>query len=280
MADNNHIDAALRYVHQGWPIFPLQGKQPLKGSAGFKDATTSTAAVYDWWTHNPAYNIGLGIPDWMIVIDVDPRNGGLAAIEKLQQDYGWLPQTRCAVSGRGDGGLHYYYLRPDIPLVGNLNRAGYAGIDIKKQPGYVVLPPSTHPDTGRPYRWVDEDCPVAPPPDWLAVVAARPAEPSPTAATGPVTASNVLEALDVPDVDRWNGDGLVTAVAGSKPGERNNVLNWACWSLRDDYQSAKVSDLAFQKCLALIIDAAEHAGLPEKEIMSTINSAFRTGTPQ
>ena len=272
----NMLEPALQYVRQGWSVFPLSGKSPLKGSNGFKDASTSTAAVYDWWSGDETYNIGLAISADIVVVDVDPRNGGLEAVAKLQADHGWLPQTKCAVSGRGDGGLHYYYrVAADVELVGNLNRAGYSGIDLKKQGGYVVLPPSVHPETGRSYRWVDADCDVAGMPAWLAELAARP--PVVTAPVRPVATGTIMDRLNMPDTTRWNGDGLVDAVAAAKPGERNNILNWSLWSLRDDTMAGKVSDDAFNKTLALIIDTATKIGLDDREIKSTLNSVFRTG---
>lgn len=272
----NMLETALQYVRQGWSVFPLSGKSPLKGSNGFKDASTSTAAVYDWWSDDETYNIGLAIAADIVVIDVDPRNGGLEAAAKLQADHGWLPQTKCAVSGRGDGGLHYYYRVPtDTDLVGNLNRAGYPGIDLKKQGGYVVLPPSVHPETGRSYRWVDADCGIADMPAWLIELAARP--PVVTAPVRPVATGTIMDRLDMPDTTRWNGDGLVDAVAAAKPGERNNILNWSLWSLKDDTMAGKVSDDAFNKTLALIIDTATKIGLDDREIKSTLNSVFRTG---
>jgi len=270
------LDAALRYARDGWEVFPLSGKAPLKGSNGFKDASASSASVYDWWSENPAYNIGLAIPSGVVVVDVDPRNGGLEGVAKLQADYGWLPQTRCAVSGRGDGGLHYHYLYDGPKLVGNLNRAGYAGVDLKQNGGYVVLPPSVHPDTGRPYRWVDDTVSPVTLPEWLVGLAERPALAD--TPVRPPTAATVVERLDMPDTARWNGDGLVQAVLAAKTGERNNILNWSLWSLKDDTEAGKVDDPSFNKTLALIIDAATQIGLDDREIKSTLNSVFRTGT--
>ena len=267
-------EAATRYARKGWPIFPLQPgrKEPLRGGRGFKDATCSIAAVVDWWTDNPAYNIGYAITADVVVMDVDPRNGGLESLAQLQTEYGWLEPTLCAVSGRGDGGLHYYYQHPGVDLVGNLNSVGYPGIDLKKQGGYVVLPPSVHPDTGKPYRWVDDTACIAPMPAWLVDVATRV---TPKPAVSPVQTGTILDRLDAPDPTRWNGDGLVTRLGAAKPGERNNMLNWALWNLRDDLQSGAATDTAFQHCLVQIIDTATTIGLDEREIEGTIRSVFR-----
>ena len=271
-------ESALQYARESWPIFPLRPgrKEPLRGTNGVKDATASTASVIDWWTGNDGYNIGYGIPDGVVVMDIDPRNGGLKAILDLQDAHDWLEPTLCAVSGRGDGGLHYYYQAPDVPLVGNLSNAGFDGIDFKKEGGYVLLPPSTHPDTGRPYRWVDETCPMIPMPAWLVELAARPAAPEPTVAPG-VASGDVVAMLDAPNPSRWNGDGLVVTMREAREGERNNMLNWVLWQMRDDMAAGKVSEHDFNACLVLVIDAAQQAGLDEREVQSTIRSVFRTG---
>ena len=273
------IEAAFGYARKGWPVFPLKPgkKEPLGGGRGFKDASTSLTAVADWWTGNPDRNIGFAIPDSIVVMDVDPRNGGLEAVARLQDDHSFIEPTLCAASGRGDGGLHYYFQAPDVHLVGNLGNAGYAGIDLKKVGGYVVLPPSIHPDSGRPYRWVNDWQPVEPMPSWLALLAEKPVihQPAAVARVGPV--DSAVELLGAPNPERWNGDGLVAKLADARPGERNNMLNWALWRLRDDLLAGKVSDALLQNCLVNIIDTANQIGLNDSEITNTIRSAFQSG---
>jgi hypothetical protein len=149
----NDIGAvAVEYARHHWPVFPLAGKVPaIAGGRGVLDATTDTDTVIDWWSGRyRGANIGGRVPDPMVVLDVDPRHGGLDTVTELQRHHGPLPDTLTTISGRGDGGCHYFYRRPP----GNLSakRLG-PGIDIKTSSGYVVLAPSIHPDTGKPaYR--------------------------------------------------------------------------------------------------------------------------------
>ncbi len=270
-------ESALQYARKGWPVFRLQPgkKEPLRGGKGFKDATASVAGVMDWWTDNPAYNIGFAITPDIVVMDVDPRNGGLESLAKMQSDHGYLDPTLCAASGRGDGGLHYYFQRPDVDLVGGLSGAGYAGIDLKKEGGYVLLPPSIHPDTGNAYRWVNDWESVNVMPEWLVKLSARPAREPVKARQIPVDGSSVVARLDTPDTARWNGDGLVSKLATAKAGERNNMLNWALWNLRDDLVAGKASEQSFEHTLVNIIDTAGNLGLDDREIQNTIRSVFR-----
>jgi len=148
--------AALGYAELGWAVLPLDGKLP-RTAHGHHDASTDPRQVTRWWQHWPTANIGVVIPDGVLVLDVDPRNGGdVAAL-------GDLPATRTCLSGRGDGGVHKYFVRPP----GVLTRTRLpVGIDVKVS-GYVVVPPSLHPATGQPYRWVDAEHPIISLPEHL-----------------------------------------------------------------------------------------------------------------
>lgn len=167
---------AVEYALRNWAVFPLNGKVPaIAGGRGVLDATTDVDTVIGWWASRyRGANIGGRVPESMIVIDVDPRHGGLDVLAELQRDHAALPETLTTVSGRGDGGRHLFYRRPAGKL--SSKRLG-PGIDLKMSTGYVVLPPSIHPDSGQPYSRID--APVAAPPSWL-VDLLRP-EPRPAA---------------------------------------------------------------------------------------------------
>lgn len=175
---------AIEYAVRNWPVFPLRGKVPAipnphpKGSVeyqtckgecgrqghGVLDATTDIATVAGWWGGRYAgCNIGARIPEPMFMLDVDPYHGGLESIAELERrHHDHLPVTLTHASGRGDGGTHRFYRRPAGKL--SSKRLG-RGIDIKTSTGYGVMPPSIHPDTGRPYSSIE--APVAAPPTWL-----------------------------------------------------------------------------------------------------------------
>jgi hypothetical protein len=142
--------------------------------------------------------IGVRVPDSVIVIDIDPRNGG--SIGDLEALVGPLPATLTVWSGRNDGGRHLYFLRP----AGQLTSTRLPeGIDLKAN-GYVIAPPSIHPATGLPYKW--EQYPVAAPPHGLRELL-RPA-PRP---------------INLPRRNGGNGDGLLRTVAAAVEGTRNDV---------------------------------------------------------
>lgn len=168
---------AIELAANGWAVFPLRGKVPAIskriGGAGVLDATTDIAQIATWWAGRYSNaNIGVRVPPAIAVLDIDPRHGGDATVAELQEQYGPLPRTLTVWSGRGDGGRHLYFHRPFAPL----SVKGLPGIDLKTHSGYVVAPPSRHPDTGQPYRWEGDQ--IASMPHWLA----RLLSPAPAAA--------------------------------------------------------------------------------------------------
>ena len=157
--------AALDAASRGWPTFRLGYKQkiPLQGSNGFKDATTDPEIIKDWFK-DVRWNIGLatGGQSGLVVVDIDIEHGGDESLHVLQGDNDLLPDTATVVTGSG---YHLYYNAPagvDIPpSAGKLG----LGIDVRGTGGYVVYPPSTHPN-GKRYEWIN-DVPVVDAPSWL-----------------------------------------------------------------------------------------------------------------
>jgi putative DNA primase/helicase len=163
-----HLRAALRYAEHGLAVFPCQvcGKEP-RTKNGFKDATADSNAIRRWWTEHPDANIGLPAElNNLLVLDIDPRNGGDVTLAALGVT-DW-PQTPTADTG--GGGVHLVFRRPDwTPLSkADEDQAG-KGYDVKFN-GYIVVAPSVHPSGGE-YRWRDGmrpwDLEPAVVPDWL-----------------------------------------------------------------------------------------------------------------
>jgi hypothetical protein len=158
------LDAALNYAERGWSILPLRGKVPLTRH-GVKDATREAEVLRSWWAQWPEANIGTALPAKYAVIDVDPRNGGESSWSELEREHGPFPPTVTVLSGRNDGGSHRYV---KAPMRERLTSARLpVGIDLKREGGYVLLPPSIHPDTGLPYRFADGPGAPVPMPEWF-----------------------------------------------------------------------------------------------------------------
>lgn len=146
MTMNRLLQAALDYASRGWRVFPLQGKRPFPGTHGFKDATTDTLTIRRWWRQHPDANIGVvtGRISGIVVVDIDGPEGEAALAE-----FGPLPATPTARTGRG---RHLYYSYPPDRTIRRHIRVR-PGLDVLGDGGYVVAPPSIHPETGRRYRW-------------------------------------------------------------------------------------------------------------------------------
>src|SRR5262245_48361369 len=103
------IDDVLPLARQGLPIIPLAPgtKQPPRGFTDWKaQATTDPATLTAWWQEWPDANIGHVIPPGRLVVDIDPRNGGLVGWKNLLARHGDLPPTWRVWSGRQDQGFH------------------------------------------------------------------------------------------------------------------------------------------------------------------------------
>ncbi|MDN5792360.1 MAG: AAA family ATPase [Brevibacterium aurantiacum] len=133
-------------VAAGLTLIPLDGKKPLHNK--WVERSYDTASVIAA-AEEARQNVGVRLQDsGLLVIDVDPRNGGDASFERLKADFD-IDLDAYPVVRTGSGGLHVYTRRPDgFAVAGKLD--GYPGIDFKSS-GQVVAPGSLHPDTGLPY---------------------------------------------------------------------------------------------------------------------------------
>lgn len=163
-------DVALHYAKDfGWAVFPLRprDKRPLS-LHGFYDATVDAAQIERWWEEAPHAGLAVatGQASRLVVLDVDPRNGGNESLEAIRAQYGPLPETPEVITG--GGGKHYYFSLPPNEYLPSAKP--WAGIDIKSEGGYVCACPTVHP-SGQRYLWRERRHPdavnLAPAPDWL-----------------------------------------------------------------------------------------------------------------
>jgi Bifunctional DNA primase/polymerase, N-terminal/AAA domain/Primase C terminal 1 (PriCT-1) len=178
------LDEALGYAGRRWPVFPVYeigpdgkcacggrpgcspGKHP-RSQNGLKDATTDEATIRRWWEMWPQANIGLvtGAPSGLVVLDIDPKNGGDVALADLLGQHGPLPET--AQTRTGSGGQHFLFAHPGSTVRNSTGKLG-RGLDIKADGGYIVAPPSQH-ASGEEYAWIahPDATERAPLPGWL-----------------------------------------------------------------------------------------------------------------
>lgn len=126
------IEAALSLARQGVAVFPLNEDKSPRTPRGFYDATTKLKQIRAWdWE---GAMIGHPPNKGVVIIDVDPRNGG----ENTMALFPALPRTRTTKTR--SGGRHYWLaVDPSVEMRGKLG----PGVDVKRHAkGYVAVPPS------------------------------------------------------------------------------------------------------------------------------------------
>lgn len=280
--DSPQLAAALGYAARGWRVFPLHsptrsggctcgradctniGKHP-RTAHGLKDASSATSVLRIWWGQQwRRANIAIvtGKRSGLVVLDVDPRHGGQAALTRIQEQCGPLPETLKVATG--GGGEHWYFQHPggDLLIRTGARVAGLAGLDVRGDGGYVVAPPSWH-ASGARYDWVDESTPIATLPDWLLDVLMKPPE-------IPAESRPALRSVGgLADGQRW----LEKALERAYEGNRNETGFWLACQLRDDGMSQE----AAESWLADYSARVPGSGYTLREAMQSLRQAY--GTP-
>ncbi|QIK70969.1 DNA primase [Propioniciclava coleopterorum] len=256
--------AARSLAAAGVPVFPCEpeGKRPLT-RRGFLDATADPGQVAAWWSRTPDANIGLptGEASGVVVVDVDvhgPVDGRAAwrraAAAGLVDGAGLLVRTPT-------GGAHAYF--PAAPgAVQRSWQAAGAGVDFRGDGGYIIAPPSCRTIDGTLRRYE------------IADIAANSVGPVDAARLrdflGPRPAAPVRSEGAAATVD---ADRLAAWVASRGEGERNRGLFWAACRLAEN--GTPPAD-----ALDALGPAAAQAGLSEREIATTVRSAYRATTTE
>lgn len=138
---------AKQYLASNKNLTLLSGKRPIKNN--WTELTLSEDKIYE---HDGNLGWVLGVPD--LVVDVDPKNGGIASYDKLVSDLGleFEPTVRTQ-----SGGWHVYLSIPENwqgkKLHKTLNKK-YPGIDFLFKGSQCVIAGSST-DKGS-YTWFDD----------------------------------------------------------------------------------------------------------------------------
>ncbi|WP_433228900.1 bifunctional DNA primase/polymerase [Micromonospora sp. CA-248260] len=292
MPDTSALVApALTYAERGWPVFMLaRSKRPVANCQpcttagpdhdrdicacltchGFYAATTDPDRVAAIVAAVPTGQLALrtGAASGTVVVDVDPAHGGRETMNRLIAA-GLLPPTAYVVTG--SGGLHLYYRHPGTPVLCSQGKPGQGlgpGIDVKADGGYVVLPPSVHPRTGRPYRWAPRREMQEMPP--ALVGACRPAPPPP-APVPAHTPTSTREAEGISHPDRLLAAHL-HAVATAPQGTRRTTLYGAA---RGIARMVAVNAITHDDAVAALTTAGHQAEQTDRDIHAAIRGGFR-----
>lgn len=176
---------ASQYIDRfKWELVPLPAgqKYPTADNWGENTLATSQAAVAHY-TVNPNQGVGIVLgKSNMCSLDIDCEESFQALLAEFGLPAEDLDQYPC-IEGRGrrimfrvPDGVELPYCKLNWPTEGNPSKK-YTVVEFRAsgdgKQRMDVLPPSIHPNTGKPYKWIVQppksgDWPT--PPDWLIAV--------------------------------------------------------------------------------------------------------------
>ena len=150
------IDTASEYINYGWSILPVrpEEKRPfMQNWLQYKHERVNKATAEGWFTNLSGAGIGLvtGRISNLVVLDVE-------SFCPLSQEELLRKYPTQLVSRTGSGGYHLFFTYPPgMSKVTNRVRL-LPWADLRADGGFIVLPPTRHPNGNR-YEWVSKGVP-------------------------------------------------------------------------------------------------------------------------
>jgi P4 family phage/plasmid primase-like protien len=266
-----HNDAELidSQAIANWQFVPVKGKSPAMGGTDWYKKDFTREEIHNLINSKKATGFGVKLgtaSNGLMVTDID----GQPAIDYLKTNYPPLPKTVSSTSREGNES-HYYIVpkqywallkREEIKTGIQYTKADgketESKIELRWGVMQQVVPPSTHPDTGQPYKWINspQDTEVAVIPDWLLELMmlkmsplslpSQPKAPIPSQPTTPKASNSkpsdmnrAREFLKYIDVSKADGYGDWLSVGMALASVDDTLLpDWIEWSK----QSPKFKD--------------------------------------
>lgn len=233
-------ELALEYVDSGWSVLPVKPEEKRPYMTNWLQYTRTRAPkdmVDNWFRSLSGAGIGVvtGKVSNMIVLDIESYCK--IPIGELLKRYPTQMYSRT-----GSGGYHLFYQYPQ-GMAKVSNRVGiFEGADLRADGGFIVLPPTLHPNGNR-YEWVKR---------------------------GPLGVFP-RELLDIPSTSQTKGDNWITeALRGVSEGGRNDT----CARLAG-YFFKKGMNADIVETLLLEWNERNDPPLPIREVRTTIKSIER-----
>ena len=269
------LDDALSYARRGWAVFPCRPgtKFPMTEN-GLLDATCDEAKIRRWWTDQPKANIAVATGKisgfWALDPDRHGDRDGVRSLAELEEKHGALPWT--VVQFTPGGGHHRFFGCGPVEVRNSASRVA-VGIDVRGDGGYILVPPSIHPNGGE-YRWADGNGPdeteIADAPAWLLDLVTKRPEPQ-----RPFNPS-----MPQPAADRYVEKAFASELAelsGAPEGARNDSLNRSAFALG---QFVGAGVLSRHRAESALVSQAVSLGLPHVEAERTVRSGIEAGMQQ
>ena len=139
---NTNLKEHIKFFNDNnFITFPCENKRP---KIKFKDIEKQTVdELYQLFNDNDELAIRTG--NGIIVVDIDTKGAdgkeGFRSIEKLEKEFGKLPETLTAKT-RSNGQHRYFRILDELELSNRTNLNNLTGVDIRASNGYVIAPPT------------------------------------------------------------------------------------------------------------------------------------------
>ena len=147
----------------GWYLvtIPAGSKRPTKfGWQQPEKALSDPEIARDYYEKNPTHNVGLlHGASGTCAVDIDNVENTKIIFEELGINFSDLMNSAPQIIGRENRGKLIFKAPPDLVIkklswpVKDDPRKTEVVFELRAGPSQDVLPPSIHPDTGRPYEW-------------------------------------------------------------------------------------------------------------------------------
>jgi putative DNA primase/helicase len=159
-------ETIMQLAASGAQLFPLAARSKAPAVRWQDQASSDAAKLQQLAAQFPACNWGMvtGARSGIWVLDLDGLEGA-EWFARMLAEHDW-PDTRTT---RTKDGTHLYYACVSERSAAIRCSAGKIapGVDVRGEGGYVVVPPSTHPE-GPQYQWITApNHPIAEAPSWL-----------------------------------------------------------------------------------------------------------------
>jgi biotin operon repressor len=234
-------EQAVEYVENGWSVLPVRPDEKRPYMTNWLQYTKTRASrdnVENWFRTLTGAGVGAVTGRISNIIVLDVEHDCPIPIEELLKRY-----PTQMISKSGSGGYHLFFQYPqNVNKVSNRVRI-FEGADLRADGGFIVLPPTRHPN-GNKYEWVKKGIPGVFP----------------------------LPLLDLRSESAVKNEGWITeALRGVSEGGRNDT----CARLAG-YFFKKGMNYDVVEALLLDWNERNDPPLPIKEVRNTIKSIERS----
>jgi hypothetical protein len=148
---NSILLAALDYLARGWSVIPVQFKQPLEKWQRWQFERMTTRQAESLFTRPEVTGVAVvcGQISGLTVLDFDGQTGRDAFLELYGR--GLIELERPTVT-TGSSGKHLYFASSQGARTMHWSYNGTRAGEVRSDGGYVLAPPSKHPN-GKIYTW-------------------------------------------------------------------------------------------------------------------------------